>query len=531
MFYITFVVSLTLMMMRCYWLASGGNMQRAQAVTGGRERELTLYKTKGIIYDENMQKLAGGQKCWYMIVNPRDFDRNRLDELIVYSGAERETLLKKLKKETPFVLISKNQPEEMPGVYLEEGFCRYSDVAKHLIGYLDQAGEAGLAGVEKEYDAYLNLFTNEVKATYFADAVQGALGGLGITVSEQQQTENGVVLNLNRDLCTALEASMERYISSGAAVIMDCETGALKAVCSAPDYDEAIISDYLNSDGGELYNRAFGAQAVGSVFKVIVAACALEQGMEDFSYCCGGGIQIDEWVFACHQHTGHGEIGLQAAFSESCNSYFIALGQMLGYDTIIDMAERFGFGQELVVLGEIKGAAGNLPKNEGALALANLSIGQGALTASPLQVAVMTAVIANGGVLPSVSLDKGIYIDKTFYPQEMKAGKRILEESVAKELQAYCIYTVEEGTGKNARPQTGSAGGKTASAQTGIVVDGVEKLNVYFTGFYPAENPRYAITVFAEDGVSGGKTCAPVFREICDFIAENDLTERETVVY
>ena len=71
-------------------------------------------------------------------------------------------------------------------------------------------------------------------------------------------------------------------------------------------------------------------------------------------------------------------------------------------------------------------------------------------------------------------------------------------------------------------PNSGKAGGKTSSAQTGIIKDGVEKLNVYFTGFYPAEDPRYVITVFAEDGISGGKTCAPVFRELCDYISLNN---------
>ncbi len=530
-FYITFIVSLTLVMMRCYWLASGGNVEQARAVTGGRERELTLYKTKGVIYDENMQKLAGGQRCWYMVVNPRDFDQSRLDYLIACSGADKTTVQGWLKKEMPFVLTAKECPEAMTGVYIKEGVGRYSGVSQHLIGYLDRAGESGLSGVEKEFDSYLNLFADEVTVTYSADAVQGALAGLGISAAGQDQTENGVVLTLNRELCVALEETMNSFVSSGAAIVMDCNTGALKAVCSLPGYDEQKIFEYFESTEGELYNRAFGAQTVGSVFKIVIAACALEAGLGDYLYTCEGGIQINDWTFACHQHTGHGAIGLREAFAESCNSYFIALGQLLGYQEIAEMAVRFGFGEEWEILGSIKASSGTLPKNDGALALANLSIGQGALTASPLQIAAMTAAIANGGILPSVSLDKGVYLDGILYPGEESGGERILAEDVAKTLREYCIYTVEEGTGKNAKPTTGSAGGKTASAQTGVINNGVEKLNVYFTGFYPAENPQYAITVFAEDGASGGKTCAPVFREICDFIAENNLTDKETVVY
>ena len=530
-FYITFVVSLTLVLMRCYWLASGENVRQARAVTGGRERELTLYKTKGIIYDENMNPLAGGQRCWYMVVNPRDFDLNQLDLLLSYCEADREEVRKRLTKEAPFVLAAEVRPEAMTGVYITEGVSRYSGVAQHVIGYLDQAGEVGLAGIEKEYDSFLSLFSDDVGVTYSADAVQGALSGLGILREEQTQTENGVVLTLNRDLCEVLEETMADYISSGAAIIMDCNSGALKAVCSSPGYDEQKILDYLESSEGELYNRAFGAQTVGSVFKIVVAACALENGMENYSYTCEGGIKIGEWTFACHQHAGQKELGLKEAFSESCNSYFIALGQLLGYDKIAEMAARFGFGQETEVLGAIKGSAGNFPEENGSLALANLSIGQGALTASPLQIAKMTAVIANGGILPRVSVEKSIYLDGEFYSEEAECGERILDDAVAGKLREYCIYTVEEGTGKNAKPANGSAGGKTASAQTGSTAGGTEKLNVYFTGFYPAEDPQYVITVFAENGVSGGKTCAPVFCEICDFIAENNLTDEETVVY
>ncbi len=531
-FYFIVVILMTVMLMRCFFLSSGGNAQRAQAVIGGRESELILYRTKGIIYDENLKPIAGEQPCWYIIVNPRDFDHGNLERLLLFSGAEKNEVLQKLKKETPFVLTSMEQPDTMTGIVVVEGVYRYSGVAQHLLGYLDRAGEVGLSGVEKEYNEYLNLFASSVLATYSADAVQGAIAGLGISAKECERSENGVVLTLNKELCVALEDSMKKHVSKGAAVVMECNSGELKAVCSTPEYDEADIVSYMDSTEGELLNRAFGAQTVGSVFKIVVAACALEAGMESFSYTCEGGIKINDWTFACHQHTGHGTIGLREAFGQSCNSYFIALGQLLGYDRIAEMAARFGFGEEKEVLGSIKAAGGNIPQDEGALSLANFCIGQGALTASPLQITLMTSVVSNGGILPTVFLSKGLYLEGTIRSEgKTEAGMRILTEEVAEKLRQYCVYTVEEGTGKSAMPAQGSAGGKTASAQTGIIKDGTEQLNVCFTGFYPAENPRYAITVFAEDGVSGGKTCAPVFREICDFIAENNLTDRETVVY
>lgn len=530
-FYFTIIVAMTAIMMRCFFLATGGNAARATVVVGGRRNELLLYRTKGMIYDENMEPIAGGQPCWYLVINPRDFDQKNLNAILRYSKARRSIVVEKLKKETPFVLMSKEQPIAMAGVMVVKGVGRYSGVAQHLLGYLDQRGEVGLSGIEKEYDEYLELFSSSVSVTYSADALQGAIAGLGIETEAADELSGGVVLTLNKPLCEALEQAVNKHIDCGAAIVLDCRSGEMKALCSAPSYEEGRIADYLNSNNGELINRALGAQTVGSVFKIIVAACALEAGMGEFSYDCEGGIQISNWTFACHQHEGHGKVGLKEAFAQSCNSFFIALGQLLGYDRIAEMAERFGYGREILLSDELKSACGNVPKNDGALALANLCIGQGALTASPLHVALMTAAIANGGVLPSLNLIKGIYLNGELKEESPSVGMRILSEETAESLRQYCVYTVEEGTGTNAKPSVGSAGGKTASAQTGTIKNGTEKLNVYFTGFYPAENPQYVITVFAEDGASGGKTCAPVFREICDFISENNLTDGETVVY
>ncbi|MBQ4052131.1 MAG: penicillin-binding protein 2, partial [Clostridia bacterium] len=445
---------------------------------------------------------------------------------------DRATLQEKLRKETPFVLQTKEKAGAMQGVYLFEGECRYSGVAQHLLGYLDQGNEVGLSGVEKEYNDYLNLFSTTVSVKYNGDALQGMMAGLGVQKTESQPTQNGLVLTLNAALCEALEEALDGQIKKGAALVLDCHTGEIKAAASRPGYDEHSILTYLDSEEGELVNRCFAGQTVGSVFKIILAACALEAGLEDFKFECGGGIVIGDLSFACHQHSGHGAIGLKEAFSQSCNVYFIALGQLLGYDRIAEMSKRFGYNEAISILGSMTASAGNYPAKSSNMALANLSIGQGDLLASPLQIARMTAVIANGGFLTEASLYRGIYLNGALKTDgEIKGSKQILSTEIAEKLQEYCVYTVESGTGKAAKPNAGSAGGKTASAQTGVLENGKEKLNVYFTGFYPAEDPQYVITVFAEDGESGGQTCGPVFREICDFMAENGLTASKTVVY
>lgn len=530
-FYIALFMAFSALLLRTFWLSTGENSETAASVVNNRNADLVLYRTKGLIYDENLNVLAGNTPCWYLVINPREFDRANINLLVGYTGEKREVLAKRLRKETPFILQSETEPTAMNGVCVFEGVTRYSGLAKHLLGYLDGAGEVGLAGVEKEYNDYLSLFSSTVSVSYDADALRGIMEGAELRKEEETISKNGVVLSLNAELCRALEQSMDQYIEVGAAIVLDCKTGAIKATASRPEYNENEIAGYLNSTDGELINRAFSAQSVGSVFKIVLAACALEAGLEQFSYTCNGGIVIGDLTFACHNHAGHGTVGLQDAFAQSCNSYFIALGQILGYDRIAEMASRFGYGEPIEVLGSMVASKGIFPAKSSNMALANLSIGQGELLATPLQIARMTAVVANGGILPQVYLYKGLYLNSKIKVDEGGEGVRIIDAEIAEKLKLYCIDTVENGTGKAAKPAEYSAGGKTASAQTGIIQNGKEKLNVYFTGFYPAEDPQYVITVFAEDGESGGKTCSPVFREICDFIAKNGLTVGESVVY
>lgn len=531
-FYIGVVLAFTGVLMRCFSLSCGENAQSAQKVVNDRKGSITLYTTRGLIYDENLDPIAGNQSCLYALIDPREFPREKTDVLIRESGGNAEKIKEKLKKETPFVLKLKENISSINGVTIFEGEERYSGIAAHLLGYLDEAGETGIAGIEKEYNSFLNLFSSKVFVNYSSDAVNGMIAGLGMEKSSEEKTENGLVLTLNKDLCSALEKSMDCYVDIGAAVILNCKNGELKAICSNPGYKEDQIAKYLESTNGELINRAFSAQTVGSVFKIIVAACALEAGMEDFKYTCNGGIRINDYTFACHHRNGHGEISLEKAFAESCNAYFIAVGQLLGYESLAEMARRFGYDEKISVLGSISASKGTFSVQGSNIDLANMSIGQGELTSSPLQVARMTAVIANGGKLQNIRLFKGTYINgKIKDEKDAEEPKKIISEEHAEKLLRYCIETVESGTGEEAKPSYMKAGGKTASAQTGVIKNGKEKINTYFTGFYPAENPQYVITIFAEDGESGGKTCGPVFREMCDFISENHLTETENMVY
>lgn len=508
-----------------FYLSMGENAALAQKVVQNRQVNLKLYNSKGLIYDSSLEPLAGGQDCYYLVIDPRRFDYQNANKLIACCEINEQSFKEKLKKETPFVIKCSDYSMQLDGVVAYEGVSRYSGLASHLLGYLDGENQVGLSGIEKEFDAFLSLFSSSVMVEYEADALNGIIPEEGLSDAKGDETQNGIVLTLDQELCKALEESMDRHIEKGAAVVMNCKTGEIKALCSRPIYNEDQIAEYLDSEDGELINRALTAQTVGSVFKIILAACALEQGLENFSHKCTGGIMISGKTISCHQTSGHGDLNLKEAFAHSCNSYFIALGQVLGGERIVEMASRFGFGSSIKICGGILAGKGILPTNAAGVALANLSIGQGSLMASPIQVAQMTAIVANDGVLAQPNLYKGIYLNGTLKKRiEQSESKQIISNDHAKMLREFCVETIEKGTGKEAKPTIGSAGGKTSSAETGIIQEGREQLNVYFTGFYPADNPQYVITVFAENGISGGKTCGPVFREVSDFIAENFLT-------
>ncbi len=524
-FYIALCMAFIGLIFRCFWLAGGKNAAQAETAVAKRERSLVLYRTKGRIYDDSMIPLAGGQKCIYIVVNPREIAGDDQKKLIEISGEKAAETKENLKKEAPFIIKTNENPQITKGVWIFEGEERYSGVAKHLLGYLDSADEVGLSGVEKEYNDFLSLFASEISVRYRSDAMRGALAGLGMEIQGEEVNENGIVLSLNRGLCEAVEELMENRIEKGAVVVTDCRSGEIKAMVSKPNYDEDKIVSYLQSDNGELINRALTSQAVGSVFKLVIAAAALEAGLEGFKYQCDGGILIKEHTFSCNNHTPAKEMDLREALAGSCNSYFIALGQILGYDRIINTARRCGFGEKIEIAEKIEASAGRLKQEGGALGLANLSIGQGELTATPLHINQLMTIISNNGLLPATKLYRGLWINGALKAQEEAPDpQQILDSDIAEKLREYCVYAVENGTGNQAKPNDGGAGGKTSSAQTGIIENGEEKLNVYFAGFYPADQPRYTITVFAEDGISGGKTCGPIFREICNYIGKNFLT-------
>jgi penicillin-binding protein 2 len=399
---------------------------------------------------------------------------------------------------------------------------RYSDnTAVHILGYSD------VSGIERAYSGYLQRFHIENKVYFGADAKGKVLDGLPTEVVKPEPENGGVVLTLDRDIQKIAEdAAKAGGLSKGAIVIMDMK-GDIIASVSLPDFDPERVEEYLNAPDSPLYNRAFAPYAVGSVFKLTAAATALDAGISpEYTYNCKGFINVGGNNFNCHSWAGHGVIDIHDAIVTSCNPFFISLTQDMNLINYYNNIKKFGFGEEIFLAPGIASHSGNLPtvsELRVPAELANLSFGQGKLTATPLSICRYTVSIANGGVLPPVRLVMGLADDmENFKPDEQLPGERVMSERTASFLR-YAMYDTIQKSVRTAVPTGVTAAGKTSTAQTGqFKSDGTEIVRVWFTGFFPYYKPKYAVTVICEDGISGTLTAAPVFADIASKITEHE---------
>jgi penicillin-binding protein 2 len=347
------------------------------------------------------------------------------------------------------------------------------------------------------------------------------LEGAGAEVDFAPEPKSGVVLTLDADIQrAAVEAAARNGLEKGAIVIMGMD-GDILASASFPEFNPADVESYLEATDAPLFNRAWNPFAVGSIFKLTAAAEALEQGITpEYTYHCRGSIAVAGNTFHCHSWAGHGVIDIHDAIVYSCNPFFIALASDISLTRYRARLTQFGFGEGTDFTAGLSAASGNLPtmtELQVPAERANLSFGQGKLTATPLQICRFTAAIAAGGEMPEPRLVKTLIDTNGIEAEQIKARPvRVMSEQTAEFLRTSMVDTIAVSV-QTARPRTVTAGGKTSTAQTGVFkADGTEMVHVWFTGFFPAVNPRYAVTVLVEDGISGTLTAAPIFAEIAD---------------
>lgn len=498
----------------------------AQAADQQGSVTLTVANSRGTIYDTNGIPLVNTSSEYRLSVTPTPETIAALSSEL--SEEDFRTLSEQLQSGKPTVVRVEQPTGSIDGSALFRVPVRYEEgsrlLAPHLLGYLDSDGLHGVTGVEEAFDDYLNSCGGKATVTYSVDAMGRPLQGMAPVVENTlDQCRAGVVLSIDADIQQIAEQAARKYIQRGAVVVMEPDTGRILAMVSLPDFQPDTVADSLTRADSPLLNRAMCNYNLGSVFKIVSTAAALEAGIPtNTCFSCTGMFSVGEVNFHCHNRLGHGTLNMTQGFAESCNPYFIQLMQRAGGSALYRMAASLGFDRAILLAERVKTARAILPSEvelQSPAAVANLSFGQGSLMGTPIHIAQMVAAVVNDGEVIRPTILKG-YCDAqgVVTEEEPAAPQSAFSAVTAQTLRQMMITTVEEGTGKSAKPtvSAGGAGGKTGTAETGWASGEKEVVQSWFGGFYPSESPRYVISVIAEDSNNTGSKSSPVFKEICE---------------
>ncbi|MBM7613966.1 peptidoglycan D,D-transpeptidase FtsI family protein [Alkaliphilus hydrothermalis] len=533
-------IMIVALMGRLFYIQIMKNDLYTTEVNKQRNISIPLSSGRGIIYDRNLIPLTDRTEETIGVIFPQLFQSNRenLSFLSSLTGVSTIELNSRIKRAKHIMEIPMKQELDWNdrrlvntrGFFVIEKRSRYDtkNLLSHVIGYIGLVDKRGMSGLERSMeDVLAGQGTKSIAAVL--DGRKRLLPGEGYTVVNTNKDEKHIKLTVDYHIQAIVEAALDKQESRGAVVVSDVETGEILAMASRPNFNPYNISKHLNSKGDELFNK--GIQMTfppGSIFKIVVAAAALEEGLVDLDevFFCDGVEEVGNVAIRCNSHSqgGNGEITFQEAFANSCNSTFIQVGQRIGAEKIMEMAEHLGFNHKLNI-GLIEEEKGNLPTGDylKGPAIGNISIGQGQIEATPLQINQLTQIIANGGRRRTLYL-----IDEVVNNLQEKVEMALLEEvkvqarqfekeplkkETIKKLQYMMGLVMQKGTGKGIGEELAkSSAGKTGTAQS--TEKGQSVLHAWFTGYYPTDKPKYAVTVFLQNGRSGGGNAVPVFREI-----------------
>lgn len=581
-----------------------GRMYQLQVVESDKYKTLAdenrinlrlLPPPRGTIVDRYGRELAVNQENYRVTLvaeQVRDIDTmlDTLSGIISLEDYERQRILREVRRRRGFVpvtvrenldwrdvsRIEVNAPD-LPGLSIEVGQSRQYPFAEdfaHVLGYVSAVSEKettgdpllelpgfkiGKNGVERVFD--LNLRGKAGNTQVEVNAV-----GRVIRELSRQEGQPGADLRLtiDRDL-QKLSADRLKEEKSASAVVMDIRNGDVLALSSVPGYDPNEFVTGLSSKSwrrlindpyAPLTNKAIsGLYAPGSTFKMVVALAALEARIvaPDHRVFCRGHTQLGNARFHCWKRHGHGWQDMYDAHQNSCDVYFYDIAKRIGIDRIAEMAKRLGLGTKTGIdLPSEKG--GVIPTRAWKKALIGTpwqqgetlisGIGQGFILTTPLQLAVMTARIANGGraVVPRLirpAAEDGTDVEPEF--KDLGISRRSLD--VVREGMNR-VTNVRRGTAYRARisEEGMEMSGKTGTAQVRRISKAERETRVLknherpwrerdhalFVGFAPSDNPRYAAAVVVEHGGGGSKVAAPIARDLLLETQKRDPAHRRT---
>lgn len=327
------------------------------------------------------------------------------------------------------------------------------------------------------------------------------------------------------DLVLTIDLGLQKVAASalgkrrGAVIALDPRSGAILAMVSSPSYNpHRIEKDWLKisrDKDSPLLNRATqGLYPPGSVFKIITAAAAIETGTVTTSSIYDGPSQLIVYggKVTNFADQGFGAMPFTEAFAKSCNTIFAQVGLDLTGERLVDYAIRFGFRERIPL--EIPTQPSRIPSADrmDKLELAWSAVGQGRILLTPLQIALVGAAIANRGVMPRPFLVKEIRSPRgeTIKEFALTQWRRPITAQTAQTVAELMVEAVESGTGKAAQISGLKVAGKTGTAE----LPDKKRTHAWFVGFAPADNPRIVVAVIVEECGLGGRTAAPVAKEV-----------------
>lgn len=506
---------------------------------------------RGEITDRNGISLTGGDVANRVVVFPAlTSDIIGTIEFLAGVFNIRYKSLYEKANNGPFIIPTPPRPDQqaailekdLPGVYLLPVKYRYGTdlLAVHVTGHLGKIESmeelerlraesnkqynlddwVGKSGLELFYEKELKGQQPLALAYLNKDARGRIINGTGLNIDNagSDPRRYNVMTTIDYDVQRVVEKVMDDYVPAGSIVVIGAGSGDILAMASRPDYHPSPdkLGNYLNNSPGEVFiDRSTSLFQPGSIFKIVLAAAALESGIDvdRVKFACDG--DRAEPV-KCWFKEGHGELDLAEALSNSCNPAFVQLGEKLGAETIIKYAYALGLGDQTITGYPVgNNARQNLSLIGKDFNLANSSIGQGPVMVTPVQVTAMMNTLASGGIYHQPRLVKALTGPDQQVVRNIDgpAPRRVINSATAEHLKSMLVQVTTSGVGRQANISTWETAGKTGSAE----LPGEEKLvNAWFAGYVPAGNPRYVITVLVQGGESGGDTAAPVFKEVAE---------------
>ena len=516
------------------------------------ERERDIKAARGKLLDANGTVLATNKSvCTISVIhNQMEEPEKAIAMLVKELGISEETARKRVEKVSSIERVKTNVAKEtgdairaygLSGVKVDEDYKRYypyGTLASKVLGFTG-ADNQGILGLEVKYDEYLQGTNGKILTLTDARGIEIENAG-----ESRLEPVNGY------DLCLSLDYNIQMYCEQAAkkvctkksadsvsVIVMNPQNGELMAMVNYPEFDLndpfTLVGDTGESVSAEekqnLLNKMWRNQCIsdtyepGSTFKIITAAAALEEGvvkLDDTFYCPGYKIVEDRRI-RCARTTGHGAETFETGIMNSCNPVFMELGERLGAENFVGYFKQFGLLSKTNI--DLPGAAGTImhkTENIGPVELATISFGQ-SFQITPIQLVTTVSSIINGGtrVTPHFGVSVQDADGNTVKTFSYETHENICTAETSETMRYLLEKVVSEGTGKNAKIEGFSIGGKTATSQTLPRSD--HKYISSFLGFAPADNPQVLVLVVINNpqGIYyGGTIAAPVAKEIFENI-------------